>query len=592
MALTHDALDYLRGVAVQLDQLGAKSGRRAVVESAAAFLGWSPQTVYRQLQQRCGWSSGRKARADKGRTSVADDALKMLGAAQRESIRDNGKQTLFTTTARGVLARNGVEFNVSNAQLNRLMRDRRLNVDAQRDGTSVQHMRALHPNHVHQIDPSLCLVYYLKGKQHIMREREFYKNKLENYARVKLKVYRYVLYDRASGLIVPWYTEAEGEDTHSLFEFLMFAWSRRDGRQFHGVPRLVLWDKGSANRAGTILNLLDRLDVRYETHEAGHARVKGGVEGANNIVETQFESRLRFEPVEDVVQLNQAAFAWANAYNANLLPGQDTRLRREGLAVPMARLDLWQLITAEQLRELPSIEICRALMASRSEERKVRPDMSISFRHPNADRSRSYSLRGLAGVNRGELVSVQALAYGETAIQVSVPRYDGEMLVYRVEPEHEFDQFGERLSAAVIGEEYKAMPHTDIERAAQQLDATAYPGLDADGVKKARARKAVPFGGTLDAHSYIQGIEQPAYLPRTGEAIATPAHVEEVIPVLSAEAAMLRLVDAIKRSLTSDEHAWFRRLYADGVREDRVDALIEEFKRRGQPDASFGLRIA
>jgi hypothetical protein len=37
-----------------------------------------------------------------------------------------------------------------------------------------------------------------------------------------------------------------------------------------------------------------------------------------------------FEPVTDIRESNECAFAWANAYNANLIPGQDTRLRRDG----------------------------------------------------------------------------------------------------------------------------------------------------------------------------------------------------------------------------------------------------------------------
>lgn len=589
MAITHDPIDYLRGIAGQLDELGARQGRRALIESAATHLGWSPQTVYRQLQRSCGWSSGRKARADKGSTSVALEALQMLGSGQREAIRDNGKQTLFTTTARSILEQNGVALGVSNSQLNRLLRDRHLNVAAQRNGESVQSLRALHPNHVHEIDPSLCLVYYMKGKQHIMRDRDFYKNKLENYAKVKFKVYRYVMYDRASGVIIPWYTEAAGEDAHSLFEFLMFAWSKHPGRPFHGVPSRVLWDKGSASRAGTILNLLQHLEVAHDTHEAGRARVKGGVEVGNNIVETQFESRLRFEPVNDVVELNAAAFAWANAYNENMLPGQDTRLRRVGLAVPVARMDLWQRIAADELRLLPPIEACRALMASRPEERKVRPDMTITFKHPNASASQSYSLRGFDGVNRGDMVTVQALAYGADAIQISVPRYDGEMLTYRVEPETDFDAFGQRNSAAVFGEEFKSMPQTDIERAAQAMDASAYPGMNAEEIKQARARKATPFGG-LDAHSHLKSIDRPSYLPKKGEQIETPQHVEAVQPTLSPEAAMLRIVDAIKRSLTADENAWFRRIYAQGVAESEVESLIARF-RRG-PGTHFGLRVA
>ncbi len=38
-----------------------------------------------------------------------------------------------------------------------------------------------------------------------------------------------------------------------------------------------------------------------------------------------------FDPVHSVDQLNAAAAAWAEAFNANAIPHQDTRLRRNGM---------------------------------------------------------------------------------------------------------------------------------------------------------------------------------------------------------------------------------------------------------------------
>lgn len=414
-----------------------------------------------------------------------------------------------------------------------------------------------------------------------MRDREFYKNKLENYAKVKFKVYRYVMYDRASGAIVPWYTEAAGENQHSLFNFLMFAWGQQAGRLIHGVPYFLLWDKGSANTSAAIKELLRQLEVTPLEHEAGNSRAKGGVEGANNIVETQFESRLRFEPVEDVAQLNAAAFAWANAWNANLLPGQDSRLHRRGLAEPVARYDLWQLITAEQLRLLPPVEVCRALMAGKVETRQVRPDMTVQFRHPAAERTEFYSVRGLDGVCIDDTVTVRPLVYGDCAIRLEVQRYDGAPLIYRVEPERRYDRFGQLAAGAEIGAEYKAMPDTAIETAASAMDAQAYPGMNADEVKRARARKATPFAGQIDAHSHLKDIEQPTYMPRAGSEIDTPAHVNTAPAALDAVSAMLRIVDALGRNLTPDEHAFLSRRLAAGLPEDQLDALIAQFNQAG-----------
>ena len=593
-ALSPEACDYVRQLARRLDDAGHGSGT-AMVREAGEFLGLSVQTVYRHLKAVAGWSSGRKARSDKGSTSVSAEALVTLGAAQREAIRANGKQTLFTTTARGILEQNGLSFGVSNGQLNKLMRARKLNVAAQRVADPVQALRAPHPNHTHEIDPSLCLVYYLKGRQYIIRDDEFYKNKLEGLVKVKFKCYRYVAYDRASACVVPWYTEAAGEDQHNLFKFLMFAWGLQQGRPLHGVPSHLLWDKGSANQSAAVRSLLDALGVNHITHEAGNARAKGGAENGNNIVETQFESRLRFQPVENVEQLNAASFAWANAYNANLIPGQDTRLRRPGLAAPVARYDLWQLITAEQLRVLPPVEVCQAFMRSKEEERQVKPDLSITFRHPAAERTLPYSLRGFDGINVGDTVTVRGLIFGDCAIQVQVLRYDGEPLLYRVEPNIEFDAFGQRTDAAEIGAEYKRTVKTEAEHAATAMDEAAYPGMTADEVKAARAKRATPFEGKLNSHGYLQDVVMPAYLPRQGSAIDTPAHAAPAGPeLIDAVTAMLRIVGAIGRNLSAEENAFFMKRYGDGVPEDQVAALIAQYQAPAMADepirAAGGLR--
>lgn len=593
-ALSPEACDYVRQLARRLDDAEHGTGTDLVRE-AGQFLGVSVATVYRHLKDVAGWSSGRKTRSDKGSTSASQEALVTIGAAQREAVRANGKQTLFTPAARGILEQNGHSFGVSNRQINKLLRDRKLNVAAQRVASPVQALRAPHPNHTHQIDPSLCLVYYLKGRQYIIRDDEFYKNKLDRLAQVKFKVYRYVCYDKASATVIPWYTEAAGEDQHNLFRFLMFAWGLQEGRPFHGVPRHLLWDKGSANTSSAVRSLLDALGVTHITHEAGNSRAKGGVENGNNIVETQFESRLRFQPVESVEQLNAAAFAWANAYNANLIPGQDTRLRRPGLQQPVARYDLWQLITAEQLRVLPPLEVCQAFMRSKEEERQVKPNQSITFRHPSAGRTLTYSLRGFDGINVGDTVKVRGLVYGECAVQVQVERYNGDPLIYRCEPEVNFDEFGQQADAAEIGAEFKRAAKTDAEHAATAMDEAAYPGMTADEVKAARAKRVAPFNG-LNAHAYLQDVQLPTYLPRQGAVIETPAHAAPAGPeVLDAVTAMLRIVGAIGRNLSAEENAFFVKRYGDGVPEDQVAALIAQYQAPAVADepirAAGGLRV-
>ena len=591
MAISPAICDYLRELARKL-QAAPHGGTGVLLDEAAAFLGMSKQSVYRHLKKVAGWDSGRKCRTDKGRTSVDSAALLTLATVQRESLRDNGKQTMHTPVARSVLEANGLQVGgVTNAHLNKLMRDRGLNVQAQRQAAPAQQMRALHPNHVHQVDPSLCLVYYLNGRQHIMEDREFYKNKLENFAKVKFKVWRYVLWDMASGAIFAWYCEAAGESQANMFNFLMQAWGKQDGVLFHGVPKFLFWDKGSANTATAIQCLLKSLECESVTHQAGNARAKGGVEGSNNIVETQFECRLRFEPVDSIDGLNAAVTAWAAAYNANLIPGQDTRLRRDGLAAPVARYDLWQRIRSEELRLLPDVEVCRALMTGKKVERKVDGHMCISFKHPKAERSMSYCLDGMNGVNVGDSVSVRPLVYGELAIQIELPRFDGEALVYRVEPVQEFDDFGRAMTAAVFGE-YKSHATTPAEHAGQAMDELAFPNQDAAA---ARQKKAVPFGGDIKAHSYLTEVQLPTYLQRPGTAIDTPAHAQPAAPELvDSVTVMLRIRRELGRNLTADENTFWNARFAAGVPEDQVQTLIEQFKKPVQDPqplrAAGGLR--
>ena len=571
--------DYIRALARKLETTPHKA-RGPLIDGGAEFLGMSKQTIYRHLKAVAGWESGRKCRADKGSTSVNSDALLTLATMQRESVRDNGKQTMHTPVARSVLEANGLPVGVSNAHLNRLMRDRGLNVETQVAASPAQKLRYPHPNHTHQVDPSLCLVYYLNGRQYIMEDREFYKNKLENYAKVKFKVFRYAMWDGASGSIQPWYTEAAGESQASLFNFLMHAWSKQDGRLFHGVPKVLIWDKGSANQSHAIRNLLKSLEVEAITHEAGNSRAKGGVENANNIIETQFESRLRFEPVDSIDELNAAALAWSEGYNANLIPGQDTRLRREGLAMPVARYDLWQRIRSEELRLLPDVEVCRALMVGKEEERKVDGHENITFRHPKADRTQTYCLKGMDGVNVGDMVSVRPLVYGDDAIQVALARFDGEPLIYRVEPEREYDGYGNPLSAAVPGEGYKSHAQTPAEVAGQAMDELAFPGQDAD---QARQKKVVPFGGAIKSHSYLKDVEQPSYLQRPGVEIEAPAHAAPAAPrMLDSTVVMLRVRSELGRNLTAEENQFMTARFAAGVPEDQLDALIDQFKNPPQ----------
>lgn len=570
--------DYLCELARRLDA-AEHGGKGALLAEARALYGWSTGKLYAELERQAGWTSGRKVRADKGRSRQCEDALHMVAALQRGSLRANGKQTMFMPVSASILATNGHEIAVSTRQLNRLTRARRLNVRQQAESHAPVQLRSLHPNHVHQVDPSLCLVYYMRGEQKIIRDDEFYKNKLDRLAKVQWKVWRYVLWDHASGLVLPWYVQAAGESPLNLYRFLMHAWGEQPGRRFHGVPQILMWDKGSANTAAAVQNLLRALEVESITHAPGNARAKGGVEGANNLVETQFESRLRFDPVHSVDELNTAAAAWAEAYNANAIPHQDTRLRRDGID-PVARYDLWMRIRQDELRILPPEPVCQHFLEGKTITRKVARDLTVGYAHPRAEGSRRYELAGIAGVCAGDTLEISPLLFGDCAIRVRVPRFDGEDVHHRLEPiAEERDAYGRLLSAPVIGETYARRPDTDADRAGKALDGLLFPGMTAEQMDKARRSNAALMGGTVDAVRHLSDIEIPAALPRKGTDISIAAPALEMPPLSHFEASKALRARGVERP---DLHPWLVAQYPEGVPEAALDDIVSTLRSERQ----------
>lgn len=570
MATTPDnTRDYLVQLAHRLDaaEHGSKGG---LLAEARALYGWSAGKLYAELERQAGWTSCRKVRADKGSTRQAAETLEFIAALERGSVRANGKQTMFKPVAASIAATNGHEIAVSSRQLSRLTRARRLGVAQQAESRAPVQLRSLHPNHVHQVDPSLCLVYYLRGEQRIIRDDEFYKNKLEKLAKVQFKCWRYVLTDHASGLVLPWYVEAAGESPLNLYRFLMHAWADTPGRRFHGVPKILMWDKGSANTAHAVQNLLRALEVQSITHAPGNARAKGSVENGNNLVETQFECRLRFDPVHTVAELNAAASAWAEAYNANAIPHQDTRLQRDGMQ-PTARYDLWMRIKQDELRLLPPEEVCQAFLEGKTFTRKVSRELTINYAHPRANGSRTYDVGHVPGICAGDSLELSPLLFGDCAISLKVPRYDGEAVTYKLEPiAQDFDAYGRPMSAPVIGETYAARPETDADRAGKQLDGLLYPGLTADEIDKARRNNKALMGGTVDAIRHLADIEIPTAMPRRGTDIAIAQTSFVAAPMTHYEAAVALRRMGVDRP---DLHPWLVANHPDGLPESDLAAV-------------------
>lgn len=565
----------------------------AMVQAAAVQHGVSVPTLYRWLASYAGYRPERKARKDAGTTKVDASVIDFVAAAKRESTRGTGKVLMATNVAMDIADTNGMPINASASTINRVLRQRRLDTKSVSNARSTIQMQTQFPNQVHQIDPSLCVLFYMGGKQMMMTEQAFNKNKPGNYTKVKLKVWRYVRYDHASATIDVRYFEAAGENQQSLYDFLMWTWGRQECRLSYGVPRMLYWDKGSANTSTAIVRLLNALGVRHETHAPGHAWAKGGVENANNLVERGFESRLKIEPVDNIDQLNAAVAKWCRDYNANAMMHIDSRVVRAS-GEPLVRDDLWSLIAhhAGALVELPAPDVCKWFLAGHEYTRQVRNN-AITFAHPELGKSHTYDLTAWAQhLGNGMKVVVTPLLLQGGKLRVEVERLGQEPLLFEVEPVADFNEYGQRADAPVLGQEFGRAAKSGDALRADHLAAVAYgQGTTVDDAEKLRETNARPFAHDdaakgkqgLVAHSHLGQAELVTrLLPKADSALVDGMQAK----VQPTTARMLNHFEAARWLASHDaklDAAGLARLKADypqGVPEDMLEQIAQRNKTR------------
>lgn len=585
----------------------------------AISLGVSIQTLYRRLQRDVGWSSGRKTRSDYGQRVISRDEAELIAALKREGSRKNGKRLVSTEQAVMLANHAGSGISVTRGTMDRTLRALGMQADRLNAPIPAVELRSLHPNHVMGVDPSLCVIFYLKGKQYIMEEAEFNRNKLENYAKVKTKVWRYVAADHRSAVYWVRYYQVDGENQRTLFEFLMWVWTKTDGRTAYGVPKILMMDAGSANKARSIAVLCKAMGVELIINRPGNPRAKGFVEKAQDVVERGFESLLRFQPVETVEEMNRRVSQWQELFNANLLTDCDTRLNRDGMAKPMPRIDLWLTIKADELRDNLSRPICDWLMQGHGHERTLDGRRRISYRHPNAAAPTIYDLRDIDGLHTHDKVFVVPLMLSpHCEVLIRTVNYQGIETYHPVLPIADFNAiFGGRESSPIIGQEFKAQPKSDVEYTHEAMDRAAY-GIDEDGVirdkeaiAKAKKARVKPFahlndGQGLRPFDAMMDVETRTNLPKrstpavvdlpnvstissrfeadekrkAGRMIGTPdaydAAPEHVYSVIAA-AQLMR--ERLGDEWTAEHFQRLATAYPDGVPETRIDEAYAQIKR-------------
>ncbi len=531
----------------------ARNGEKTqVVKRYELMTGLTRVSLYR-VAKRFGYKTGRKKRCDKGECMLTELQIKLIAGLIHETRREK-KGTIMPVKK----ALERAEYNkiiepgtVSVSRLQELLRERGLNKKALNAATPHTNMRSLHPNHVHFMDVSVCIQYYLKnGQLRIEREDKFYKNKWENYGKIKQKIYRYVLTDHFSHTIFVKYYITKGETMVNLFDFLVSAWQSKPNSKefpFRGVPFLLMMDRGAANISGAIMDFLEDMGIEFPEPGPHSPRRQGSVERAQNHVEMYFESMLKVEPSSSLDDLNQKALKWCAYMNSS------PRHRHTRFGTP--RIDCWMKITEKQLRECPSYEICQDIFRCRFEERSVKGDYSISFQ------GESFRLKHIKGIVPN-VSRVKVFKKPFTWPQVVV-EFDGTQ--YTAEPVKKVDG-GFDADSAIIGQTYASMPESVTQKDLKILENLAYG--------ENRGKKDVPFAG-LNGFDFPKS-NRPEFIPKK----STPIKIEKeaLAAMADREISLFDLFKDLTRiggTLAPDLNRAIRARYGNSIPMVDRDAVVD-----------------
>lgn len=572
MSLSPVAISRLVQVA-QAAAAAPSGGKQAIYGAACAELCISPATLHRHLK-KVTVKPERKQRSDAGDVSLSRDEAIAISAALMVSHRKTGKRLMSIGQAVEVMRANnevraertdpatGEVLPLSDSAIARALRSYGLHPDQLNRPAPAMELKSLHPNHVWQIDASLCVLYYLNTRNEkesglqVMDRDKFYKNKPGNLKRIEAdRVWSYEVSEHNSGTLFVHYVLGAESGTN-LAESFIAAIQKRDDDPFHGVPFILMMDMGSANTSGLFANLARRLQVKLIAHAPGNARATGQVENARNLIERSFESGLRLRPVRDLAELNAQAKRWARWYNATKVHSRHGK----------TRYDQWLTITQEQLRIAPPTELCHELLTHTPETRKVSEFLTISFK------GREFNVSSVPKVMVGEKLHITHNPYVLDAALVVDTDADGAEQLHSV-PLVLRDEAGFSETANVIGEDYRRHADTVADTNRKEVDRFAYDAATQDEADAKRKANATPFGGRIDPFKVIEQAPERAFMPRRGTElvtnIKTAAAPARVLTGFEAATELVRLGMQMTRERSAQIAQW----YPNGVPEDELQDL-------------------
>ena len=592
--LTSDQTRLVGDIARELDAADPCTGERGViVKRLAATLGVSVNTAYRYLKQYAGWSSGKKPRRGKGETCVPENLCRRI-AELMLFPRANGKQVMTLKLAVHIAKESGEgiadpetgEIIMPSVEtISRAMRQYGCHPEQLKKGKPTGRVRSLHPNHTWLLDASVCILYRIRGTKRVvfLDERSYNAKKPKNLVEIgNRRIVRYVVIDHTSNAFYVRYEQAAGETAEGVLRTLIeFMANRGDHDPAHGLPCILYTDPGPANTASLITNFCKQLDVRLIHHAPGVANATGAVEVHQDIIEKQFESRLRFMDVPDVAFLQSEADRWRRHFCA----------RAEHSRLKTTRNAAWLSIKEEQLRTVPR-DVLEAIAQWKEERRNAGTDFVISVDTRTHYGVRQYDLRELAyhGLSANESVRVLLNPFKAPEIVAVLDMPDGTEKRFSIAP-MEKDEYGQDTSAPVFGEGYRAMPKTRTEKVLEEIKMQAY-GVDsaeeAERLHKAGKRPSSVTNIMADVK------EAPLYLGRTGQPVKLAAPTAAPMPM--SRIAFAVMMKREHPDVWTDANAsacmeWLSTRYPDSVPGSEIESVVarmcDRFALRRAPIISF-----
>ena len=598
MALTPTIIDRVL-LATRQAQALPHGQQRAPYQAAADELGVSYQTLLR-WRNEVAIVPKRKRRNDCGTISLAKVEAEVISAFMQESHRRNGKRLASVDLAVQALRANGlIKADViegktgeikalSTATIARALRAYGLHPDTLNRPAPAVALSSKHPNHVWQIDASLCVLYYLKrsaderknGLQ-VMEHKEFYKNKPGNVAKIENdRVWRYAISDHTSGHIYVEYVYG-AESGENLCTIFINAMLPRDGEPMHGIPFMAMLDPGSANTGAVFNNLCKALRVHVQINLPGNPRAKGQVEKAHDQIEKSFESGLKFVAVNSLDELNAAAAKWRRWFNGTCIHTRHGKTRYAN----------WMAITADQLQLAPPREVLRELARSEPVTRVVSDKLQVSFLGSQFDVST------VPGVQNRDKVWVCRNPWRLDAAQVFTVDADGNEIYYVIEAVGK-DENGFDANAVPIGERFARHADTPAQTASKAIEKQLMGAATLEEAAASRKGKKLAFDGAVDPWKHMDDALEiaPAYLPRRGTELETPLpgvvanRSLDVPAAVAIEPTKLNLVQLVGRLAGAMPGEWspahYQQLagwYPDGALEAEVGEIVDRLRNFTEP---------